>query len=68
METIGNYTPTQRPQSSSFLGLYRTQNINPQKELLWGLFLSIQLFTHRQSPELVKAVCQAVRLGLGFRV
>ena len=32
-----NYT--QRPQSSSFLGLaYRILNMNPQKEPLWGLW------------------------------
>ena len=31
---------TQRPQSSSFLGLpYRILNINLQKELLWGLWV-----------------------------
>ena len=31
---------TQRPQSSSFLGLpYRILNMNPQKELLWGLWV-----------------------------
>ena len=30
---------THRPQSSSFLGLpYRILNMNPQKELLWGLW------------------------------
>ena len=31
---------THRPQSSSFLGLpYRTLNMNPKKELLWGLWV-----------------------------
>ena len=31
---------THRPQSSSFLGLpYRVLNMNPQKELLWGLWV-----------------------------
>ena len=31
---------TQRPQSSSFLRLpYRILNMNPQKELLWGLWV-----------------------------
>ena len=32
--------PTHRPQSSSFLGLpCRILNMNPQKELLWGLWV-----------------------------
>ena len=31
---------THRPQRSSFLGLpYRILNMNPQKELLWGLWV-----------------------------
>ena len=31
---------TYRPQSSSFLGLpYRILNMNPEKELLWGLWV-----------------------------
>ena len=31
---------THRPQSSSFLGLpYRILNMNPTKELLWGLWV-----------------------------
>ena len=31
---------THRPQSSSFLGLpYRILNMNPKKELLWGLWV-----------------------------
>ena len=33
---------THRPQSSSFLGLpYRVLNMNPKKELLWGLWVAI---------------------------
>ena len=33
--------PTHRPQSSSFLGLpYRNLNMNPKKELLWGLWVA----------------------------
>ena len=33
---------TQRPQSRSFWGLpRRILNLNPQKELLWGLWVSI---------------------------
>ena len=33
--------PTQRPQCSSFWGLpYRILNMNPQKELLWGLWVN----------------------------
>ena len=32
---------TQRPQSSSFLGLpYRILYMNPKKELLWGLWVN----------------------------
>ena len=34
---------TQRPQSSSFLGLpYRILYMNPKKELLWGLWVATQ--------------------------
>ena len=34
---------THRPHSSSFLGLpYRILSMNPQKELLWGLWVGIQ--------------------------
>ena len=37
---------THRPQSSSFLGLpYRIRNMNPQKELLWGLWVITVQFT-----------------------
>ena len=37
---------TQRPQSSSLLGVpHRIQNINPQKELLWGLWVE-ELLLH----------------------
>ena len=36
---------THRPQSSSFLGLpYRILDMNPPKELLWGLWLKVQGF------------------------
>ena len=32
-----------RPQSSSFLGVpYRTLNMNPKKELLWGPWISLR--------------------------
>ena len=43
--------PTQRPQSSSVLGLpYRILNINPQQELLWGLWVGTRpLATTRAS-------------------
>ena len=35
---------THRPQSSSFLGLpYRILNMNPKKELLWGLWVIMDL-------------------------
>ena len=34
--------PTHRPQSSSFVGLpYRILNMNPKKELLWGLWVDM---------------------------
>ena len=34
---------TLRPQSSSFLGLpYRILDMNPKKELLWGLRIVVQ--------------------------
>ena len=34
------YQYTQRPHSSSFLGVpYRILNMNPQKELLWSLWV-----------------------------
>ena len=33
---------THRPQSSSFLGVpYRILNMNPQKELLWGPWVTM---------------------------
>ena len=33
---------THMPQSSSFLGLpYRILNMNPKKELLWGLWVTL---------------------------
>ena len=36
---------TQRPQSRSFLGLpYRILNMNPPKELLWGLWVLLSYF------------------------
>ena len=41
--TAWMFYPTQRPQSSSFLGLpysYRILNMNPKKELLWGLWVA----------------------------
>ena len=39
------YDSTQRPQSSSFLGLpFRILNVNPKKELLWGLRVLRLLF------------------------
>ena len=38
---FGAYGATHRPQSSSFLGFpYRILNMNPKKELLWGLWLT----------------------------
>ena len=47
--------PTQRPQSSSFLGLpYRIQNMNPEKELLWApepRDMGQELRTYCRSPK-----------------
>ena len=40
MSSSGSIGATHRPQSSSFLGLpYRILNMNPKRELLWGLWL-----------------------------
>ena len=40
MEHSYPHALTYRPQSSSFLGLpYRILNMNPKKELLWGLWV-----------------------------
>ena len=37
---VGLVLFTHRPHSSSFLGVpYRILNMNPQKELLWGLWV-----------------------------
>ena len=39
---------THRPQSSSFLGFpYRILNMNPKKELLWGLWVDLRASGHR---------------------
>ena len=41
---------THRPQSSSFLGLpYRIVNMNPKKELLWGLWVNTNRHTRAPS-------------------
>ena len=38
---VGIMVRTHRPQSSSFWGLpYRILNMNPKKELLWGLWVN----------------------------
>ena len=40
---VATKATTHRPQSSSFLGLpYRILNMNPKKELLWGLWVLIR--------------------------
>ena len=40
VSAVGHVQLTHRPRSSSFLGLpYRTLNMNPNKELLWGLWV-----------------------------
>ena len=44
---------THRPQSSSFLGLpYRILNMNPKKELLWGLWVVTRLM-HREAIRII---------------
>ena len=49
-----NLAFTHRPQSSSFLGLpYRILNMNPQKELLWGLWV-MPLMSSRTSAGAAK--------------
>ena len=77
--------PTHRPQSSSFLGLpYRILNMNPKKEVLWGLWVNIfrvwvlgfglcgSGFTVRALGfQLLGSGVQRVRFGIqgfGFRV
>ena len=48
MSSSGSIGATHRPQSSSFLGLpYRILNMNPKRELLWGLWLeSIYIYKY----------------------
>ena len=73
-----------RPQSSSFLGLpYSIRNMNPKKELLWGLWVGLRDQAYRlRIPKWVLAIfktdpeCPLQFLGfrglgfsgLGFRV
>ena len=45
------YSSTHRPHSSSFWGLaYRTLNMNPKKELLWGLWVKHTLIKTFKPP------------------
>ena len=50
-----SFSPTHRPQSSSFLGLpYRILNMNLKKELLWGLWVNPKPVQRKDNePEVV---------------
>ena len=54
---VGIMLRTHRPQSSSFWGLlYRILNMNPKKELLWGLWVYYK--DYRQMIDYYMGSCQ----------